>query len=186
MKLSTLECSVLGCGREFHADLPMFHVEHMARDVGWRVDDEATLCPEHNTPDGLAELESWVVGCYSCGYEENMSEDDARYEYKEHECEADTYLRTPAELRETRRRTEEYREKRATERAHEEELARHSAERALQRQHQIETYARNWLRIRNTFVFWNRRSIHEGSDEGDQRPEDRQPAREGGSGDRER
>lgn len=182
MKLSTLECSVLGCGVEFEMVLPMFHVEHMARDAGWRVDDEAILCPSHNSPDGLAEVENWVVGCYSCGYEENLSEEDARYEYKEHECEADTYLVTPEETMKKRRSIEEYREKRAMESAHEEELARHSTERALLHQQQVEQWASHWLKIRNTVVFWKRRSIHEGNSS----PEDRQPARDGGSGGRER
>jgi hypothetical protein len=182
MKLSTLECSVLGCGRELQADLAMIHVLELAREQGWVVDEDACLCPEHADAESLASVRNWVVGCYTCGFEEEMTEEDARYQYKEHECEPDTYFRSPAELAKKEKDIQEYRDRRATERAQEEEQVRHSAEQALQRQHQIEKWARNWLHVRNTLVFWKKEYIHEGHIG----TKARQPAREDRSGRRQR
>jgi hypothetical protein len=160
----------------------MIHVLELAREQGWAVEDDAYLCPEHVDAESRASAKSWAVGCYTCGFEELMTEEDARYEYKEHDCEPDTYLRSPTELAKKEGDRQEYREKRAVERAYEEELARHSAERALARQHQIENWARNWLKIRNVFAFWKKEYIHEGQ----RSTEDRQPARDGGPGGRQR
>ena len=79
----------------------MFHVVGMAEDAGWAIDEDI-LCPEHAIqPDVFGK--EWSVGCYTCGWEESLGEDDARYEYKEHECEPETYLKSPADLA---RRTE--------------------------------------------------------------------------------
>jgi len=161
MKLSTLECSVLGCGREFSADVAMWHLEDAAWDAGWRVIDGDVFCFEHAQENAEVGAK-WVVGCWTCGFEEELSEEDARYEYQEHDCEPDTYLRSPAELAKKDEGIRAYRVKQAEEQGR----ARHQAELALARQHHIERYARNWLRIRNTFMFWKRESIHEvGSEE---------------------
>jgi hypothetical protein len=162
VKLSTVECVALGCGQEFHLDLPMFHVEAMASDAGWRITEDGALCPDHNgfNTDPLHESgKAWVVGCWTCGFEEELNEDDAKYEYKEHDCEPDTYLKTPADLAKKEEQNREYQVRRATEKAEEEHQVAMAAASAVAQQKRLEEYANRWLKLRNTVVFWKKEKI---------------------------
>src|SRR3954463_5484953 len=155
-ELSTLRCVRVGCDAGYHADVAMWHVVDNARDLGWVViDDEHTFCPEHARDEAGNETEVWLVGCFTCDYEEEVdSEEDARWASREHECEAETYIRSPSELREKKLRQDAYVERRNKEHHQKEEQIRVATERAHARQQRLEKYASNWLRVRNTLMFW--------------------------------
>jgi hypothetical protein len=155
--LSTLRCTWSGCHTEFHLDLPMFHVIGQAIESGWMVrDEELVRCPEHWIP--IQPPEAWLVLCWTCDYEEECeSEEDAQAAKEDHECESDAYIKSPDQLAKEKLRRAEYRERRVQE----EMQARIATQTALERQQRIERYARNWLLVRNTIVFWRKESIDE-------------------------
>jgi hypothetical protein len=155
VKLSTIECVWVGCGREVSGDLAMYHLIDQAQDVGWTFfdgeDETRGLCPEHSDAD--VPVHKWLVGCHTCSFEEEYaSEEEAKDEAQYHECEADTYIHSPAQQVEREESTRRWR----TQRAEEEKQVRIAAELATARQQLIEKRANNWLRLRNTLVFWNK------------------------------
>ena len=154
MKLSTIEC-VANHDYGISRNIPMAWLLAEARDLGWVIleDDETrALCPEHAN-GAVRAGGAWVVGCYSCDFEEEYdSEEDARYELAEHECEPDTYIRSPEEMARKAEKREQWNEERV-ERLKREQIA---SREASARQELLEKRAAKWLKIRNTIVFWNK------------------------------
>ena len=153
MLLDTFQCVTEGCRNEFTMDVDSWHLVLFAKDAGWTFshDEELTWCPEHSPESGV--VEKWVVGCWTCDFEEDFdNEEDAKYEYNNHECEPETWIRDPEKVRDME--------------------ARQAARRSVQtarvtavlsdaeaRQEQLEAYANRWLRIRNFFLPWRKQHI---------------------------
>jgi hypothetical protein len=163
MLLDTIRCSTPGCFNEFTEDLPSWHLILFAKDAGWTFsdDEEKTWCPEHaedHDPFGLEAV--WVVGCRTCDFEEEYdSEEEAKNEYTGHECESDTWIWKPDEVRVHQERRAHALQVHAERRAAEEKVAKASFDRAMAEQDRIYRYANQWLRIRNLFLFWKREHI---------------------------
>ena len=149
MLLSTLECANGECRNALYGETDMWHVIELARETGWLVDDdENAYCPEHAPADGV--LESWVVGCYTCDFEEVYdSEEEAKNEWSMHECEPDTWIWDPKKTREMEAR-------RTAKRSVQTAKVTAALSEAEAEQDRIEAYANQWLRIRNFFLPWKK------------------------------
>jgi hypothetical protein len=167
MKLNTLSCKKEGCINEFTGeDISMWEVLYQARQAGWLLntaDIAEAWCPEHN-PIAHADQE-WAVGCYTCGWEDDdepiLSKKEAQSVAFEHECEADTWIMSPEQLAKKRVDIEAYQARRSAERAAEQLQAEEATKAALELQKEIESWASNWLRIRNFLLPWRKRHIRE-------------------------
>ena len=161
MLLTTLRCAAARCGQEFNQEVPRWHLLLFARDAGWSFSDDEELawCPDHG-PDAPGTREVWVVGCYTCDFEEEFkSEDEAKSEHSFHECEADTWIWTPEQARERQVGLDKARQEHRVSQAAREAQARAATEVAMAKQERIELYANRWLQIRNLFLFWKREHI---------------------------
>ena len=153
MLLDTFQCATEGCRNEFTKDVDSWHLHLFARDAGWTFshDEEFSWCPEHGPESGV--VEKWVVGCWTCDFEEDFSsEEDAKYEFRMHECEADTWIRDPEKVRDMEARQ-------AARRSVQTARVNATLSEADAKQEQLEGYAANWLRIRNFFLFWKKARI---------------------------
>lgn len=161
MLLTTLRCAAARCGQEFDQEVPRWHLLLFARDAGWSISDDEELawCPDHG-PDAPGTREVWVVGCYTCDFEETFtSKEEAESEHSFHECEADTWIWSPEQTREREASREAARQGHQARRAAQAAQAEAAAEAALAQQQRIERYASQWLRIRNLFLFWKREHL---------------------------
>ena len=160
MRLSTIVCAEPSCDNEVTGDIAMYHVVARAAEEGWTFHDDSELgsafCPLHG-PDGPLPTEKWLVGCWTCTDEwDAVDEEDAKAQAQEHDCEADTYIKSPKKISEEAiARAERYAERKAR-LVEEEAHALLAAELATARQRELERRARNWLRLRNTIVFWKK------------------------------
>jgi hypothetical protein len=158
MRLSTLTCADPRCDQEVSADLAMFHIVELAKEQGWGFSEEGddAYCPRHG-PSGPEPVPKWLVGCWTCSDEwDAEDEEDAKFQASDHQCEAETYIKSPKRISdEAIERAERAAERKARLGA-EQEQADEAAQAAFERQHQIESWANNWLRIRNTLVFWKK------------------------------
>lgn len=152
MLLSTLDCAHDGCHERLYGEADMWHTIEHAREIGWLVDhNDVAYCPEHKPESGV--IEHWVVGCFTCDFEEEFdSEEEAQNEYQFHECEADTWIRDPEKVRDMET-------KRAARREVQTAQVNAALSDAAAQQDRIESYANQWLRIRNFFLFWKREHI---------------------------
>ena len=168
MNLSTLSCAHAGCTKTFALVLPtsMWEVIYEAKEVGWLIEEpsgEIAWCPDHNPVASPSEI--YAVGCYTCDWEDEddddpiTSEDQAKRVAMEHQCEPDTWIKSPRQLASQRARREEYQERRSVERAAEQLQAEEAAKAALELQLEIESWASNWLRIRNFLLPWRKRHL---------------------------
>jgi hypothetical protein len=163
MLLDTIRCSTPRCFNEYREDVDRWHLLDDALLAGWTIsdDEEKTWCPEHSEnhdPFGL-ELK-WVVGCRTCDYEEEYdSEEDAKNDYTLHECEPDTWIWKPEEVQAHQERRAHNRLVYAEKKAAEDAVAKASFDRAMAEQDRIHRWASNWLRIRNLFLFWDRKHM---------------------------
>jgi hypothetical protein len=156
VNLEIIRCSTPGCYRGLTQTMSRRQLIENARDFGWTFSEDGSLawCPDHSPTS--ADEQVWVVGCYTCGFEEEYDdEEDAKYEHSHHECKADTYLWTPETVLARELRRGVYRHNRFSE----EEQDRASFDAAMAEQERIYRYATNWLRIRNVFLFWKKRHI---------------------------
>lgn len=156
MLLDTIRCSTPHCFNEYSESVSRWHLIEYATDAGWTFseDEEFSWCPEHSEdhdPDGLDQ--HWVVGCWTCDFEEDFtSEEDAKYEYRHHECEPDTWIRDPEKVRDMEARQ-------AARRSVQTARVNATLSDAAAQQDRIETYAKRWLRIRNFFLPWKKEHI---------------------------
>ena len=153
MLLDTFLCSTPGCDNSFAMNVATWHRLLFAKDAGWTFshDEELTWCPEHSPESGV--VERWVVGCYTCDFEEEFdSEEDAKYEWSNHECEADTWIRDPEKVRDMEARQ-------AARRAVQTVRVNATLSEAAEHQARIEELANRWLRVRNFFLFWKKEEI---------------------------
>jgi hypothetical protein len=163
MLLDTIRCNTPRCFNEFTESASRWSLLEDAIDAGWTVseDDEKAWCPEHSEDRDPFGLESvWVVGCRTCDYEEEYdSEEDAKNDYTLHECESDTWLWKPEEVRVNHERRAQAQMVWAEKKAAEDVVAKAAFDRAMAEQDRIHRWARNWLRIRNLFLFWDRKRM---------------------------
>ena len=156
MLLDTIRCVEEGCFQEFTEDVPRWHLMLFARDAGWTfsADEEMAWCPEH-TEEERSAPPVWLVGCWTCDFEEGYdSEEEAKNEYMLHECEPDTWIKNPEQVRDMEAR-------KAARRSVETVRVTAALSEATAKQDRIESYANQWLRIRNFFLFWKKEHIHE-------------------------
>ena len=161
MLLDTIRCSSPRCFNEFTENVARWFLLLDAAEAGWTSSDDEELfwCPEHG-PDQAGVHDTWVVGCFTCGFEEEYHvEEDAQYERDYHECEADTWIWDPVKVKEKEQRRLEHAREHGVKQAVAKIRADVVAHEALTRQQRIEEYAERWLRIRNVFLFWNRKHI---------------------------
>lgn len=154
MLLNALECAHDGCRQRLYGETDRWHLIETARDNGWTVSrDEMAYCPEHGPqPDVTGH---WVVGCWTCDFEEEFdSEEEAKNEWRDHECEPDTWIHDPEKVRDLEAR-------RAARREVQTATVTAALSDAAAQQDRIESYANQWLRIRNFFLFWKKAYIHE-------------------------
>lgn len=157
MLLDTIRCSAFRCPREFTEGVSRWHLIEDAKDLGWSFSDDEELawCPDHDQEDRFNPNHVWVVGCYTCDFEEEYStEEEAKDEYTLHECEPDTWIRNPEKVRDMAARQ-------AAKRSVETAQVNAALSEAAAKQDRIESYANQWLRIRNFFLFWKKEHIHE-------------------------
>jgi hypothetical protein len=154
MLLSTLVCAHPGCRERLYGEADMWHIVEHARDIGWSFDrsEERAWCPLHEEeaiPDVV-----WVVGCYTCDFEEDFrSEEEAKDEYMQHDCEPDTYIWNPDEVAKKQAR------RAAMNRPVQVATVNAALSDAAARQDLLERYAANWLRLRNFFLFWKKTTV---------------------------
>lgn len=161
MRLSTLVCADPRCDREITGDIAMYHVVTEAVEQGWTFfeypETTGAYCPLHG-PEGSEPTQKWVVGCYTCDWEEGvLDKEEADFAAGDHECEPDTYVWSPEQMN---TRAQERAERHASydlARKEEEAHALLASQLATARAQEIDRYARNWLRIRNTILFWKER-----------------------------
>ena len=154
MLLTTLRCAATRCPNEFSEEVPRWHLLLFARDAGWTSSDDEELfwCPEHG-PDSPGVRDKWVVGCWTCDYEEEFdSEEEAKNEWSMHECEADTWIHDPEKVRDMEARQ-------AARRSVQTARVNATLSDAAARQERIEELANRWLRLRNFFLFWRKEEI---------------------------
>ena len=137
----------------------MWQVIDIAREAGWSFDrtEDRAWCPDH-AEDAYVPGLTWVVGCYTCDFEEEFdSEEDAKYEYNQHECEADTWIWDPEKVADIAKR-------RTAKRAVQTAKVNATLSEVAAKQERLEEFATRWLRIRNFFLFWKKITIEGTSD----------------------